>query len=95
MMILMILGLEKGSSGRVHFGAGTRLTPRFAPAALSWEGKVHFYLVPWDDHNLSHPSLHFSAFSYFFLPCRALTIFTVKSRRALAVFIVFKNFEIF
>ena len=51
--------------------------PRFTPAALSLEGKGHFYLVPWDDidHNLSHPSLPLPAFSYFFLPCRALTIF--------------------
>ena len=42
---------DQGSLGRVHCGTGTRLTPRFAPAALSSEGKDHFYLVPWDDHN--------------------------------------------
>ena len=80
------LGLER-IVGCVHFGTGTRLTPRFAPAALSSEGKGHFYLVPWDDHNLSHPSLPFPAFSYFFLLCRAPTIFIVKSRRALTIFI--------
>ena len=77
----------QGSSEREHFETGTRLMPRFAPAALSSEGKGHFYLVPWDDHYLFHPSLPFPAFSYFFLPCRVLTIFIVKLRRALTVFI--------